>query len=142
MATFERFEDIKAWQSARELTHDFYELFRTHELSKEFRLKDQLTRASLSIMNNIAEGFARHSSKDFARFLSIAKASAVEVQSMLYVLLDLQAINKTRFKELYSRCDQTIRMIGGLAAYLRNEGAAGPLPTRNLEPGTRTSPHA
>lgn len=72
MATFERFEDIKAWQSARELTRDIYRLFRTPALAKEFGLKDQITRASISVMNNIAEGYGRHSSKDFARFLVIA----------------------------------------------------------------------
>lgn len=137
MATFERFEDIKAWQGARELTREFYRLFRTPDLAREFVLKDQLTRASLSIMNNIAEGFARHSSKDFARFLTIARASAVEVQSMLYVLVDLNAVDETKFKELYSRTEQIIRMIGGLASYLRKDGAGGPRTTRNSEPGTQ-----
>ncbi|MBX3458957.1 MAG: four helix bundle protein [Planctomycetes bacterium] len=77
-------------------------------------MKDQLTRASLSIMNNIAEGFGRHSSKDFARFLGIAKASAIEVQSMLYVLLDLKAINQTDFEGYYERVNSTIRLIGGV----------------------------
>lgn len=137
MATFERFEEIKAWQSARELTRDVFRLFRSPALAREFGVRDQITRASLSIMNNIAEGFGRHSSKDFARFLTIAKASAVEVQSMLYVLADLEAIDLKSFKDFYSRTDQIIRMIGGLAAYLRKEGAGGPRTTSNQEPGTQ-----
>jgi four helix bundle protein len=123
MATFERFEDIKAWQCARELTRDFYRLFASSGLLREFALKDQLTRASLSIMNNIAEGFGRHSSKDFARFLTMAKASAIEVQSMLYVLLDMEAIDQRKFDDFYSRTNQAIRMIGGLASYLRGDGS-------------------
>ncbi|MBK8206083.1 MAG: four helix bundle protein [Planctomycetes bacterium] len=141
MATFERFEDIKAWQTARELTRDFYRLFSEPRLVREFGLKDQLTRASLSIMNNIAEGFGRHSAKDFARFLSIAKASAIEVQSMLYVPVDLDAIDQAAFDGYYECVNKTIRMIGGLASYLRGEGANGPTQptTRNAEPGTRNS---
>ncbi|MCC7509384.1 MAG: four helix bundle protein [Planctomycetes bacterium] len=141
MATFERFEDIKAWRSARELTRDFYRLCAEPRLAREFGLKDQLTRASLSIMNNIAEGFGRHGAKDFARFLTIAKASAIEVQSMLYVLVDLEAIDQPAFDGFYERVNKTIRMIGGLASYLRGEGADGPTQpiTRNSEPGTRNS---
>lgn len=134
MATFKRFEDIKAWQGARELTSDIFHLFRSPALAREFGLKDQITRASLSVMNNIAEGYGRHSSKDFARFLVIAKASAIEVQSMCYVLLDLAAIDKQAFEDYYSRTDQIIRMIGGLAAYLRKDGANGPTQTPNSEP--------
>lgn len=134
MATFERFEEIKAWQAARDLTRDFYRLFAEPRLAREFGLKDQLTRASLSIMNNIAEGFGRHSPKDFARFLGIAKASAIEVQSMLYVLLDLETIDQDSFDGYYERVNGTIRMIGGLASYLRAEGAGGP-----RQPGTRNS---
>jgi len=135
MATFDRFEDIKAWQAARDLTRDFYRLFSAPHLKHEYGIKDQLTRASLSIMNNIAEGFGRHSPKDFARFLGIAKASAIEVQSMLYVLLDLEAIDPKSFRSYFDRVEQTIRIIGGLSSYLRNDGADGPtqLGTRNSE---------
>jgi four helix bundle protein len=137
MATFETFEEINAWQHARDLTRDLYELFRTPTLKREFVLKDQLTRASLSIMNNIAEGFGRHSPKEFARFLTIAKASAIEVQSMLYVLLDLGALDDEAFTGYSRRAQTIIRMIGGLAAYLRGAGSDGPQRTRNSEPGTQ-----
>ncbi len=137
MATFETFEEIKAWQRARELTRDLYQLFKTPALRWEFVLRDQLTRASLPVMNNIAEGFGRYSPKDFARFLTIAKASATEVQSMLYVLHDLRALDEKALAGYSARTNTIIRMIGGLAAYLRGEGAGGPMRTQNSELGTQ-----
>src|SRR5688572_12776922 len=82
MATIQRFEDIRAWQAARKLTAAAYKCSREGAFARDFGLRDQFTRASVSVMNNIAEGFGRRSSREFARFLQIAKGSAVELQSM------------------------------------------------------------
>jgi len=89
MATFKKFEDIKAWQKARKATSAVYEATGSIRFSRDFGLRDQIQRAIVSIMANIAEGFGRHADKEFANFLNVAQASASEVQSQLYVALDL-----------------------------------------------------
>lgn len=86
---FERFEDIIAWQKARILSVDIYKTF---EKSKDFGFKDQVQRASVSIMNNIAEGFERQTNREFRQFLFIAKGSCAEVRSMLYLARDLEEL--------------------------------------------------
>jgi len=83
-----RFEEIVAWQKARELTASIYSLVRSNSLAKDFALKDQMIRAAISIMANIAEGFERGKLTEFHQFLSIAKASCAELRSHLYVALD------------------------------------------------------
>ena len=88
MAKFNRFEDILAWQKAREIANDIYDITEEERFSKAFTLKDQILRASLSIMLNIAEGFGRRSNKEFIHFLVIAHGSASEIQSGLYIALD------------------------------------------------------
>ncbi|PSQ92571.1 MAG: four helix bundle protein, partial [Bacteroidetes bacterium SW_4_67_19] len=85
MATFHRFEDIESWQKARRLARRIYELTGNGDFARDFGLRDQIRRAAVSIMSNIAEGFERGSRREFARFLDIAKASAGEVRSPLYV---------------------------------------------------------
>jgi len=87
---FDRFEDIIAWQKAKELTIQVYQLF---ENSKDFGFKDQIQRASVSVMNNIAEGFERKSNNEFKQFLFIAKGSCGEVRSMLYLAKELNKIS-------------------------------------------------
>ena len=94
----ERFEDIIAWQKARVLTIAVYKTF---EKSHDFRYKDQIESASVSIMNNIAEGFERRTNKEFRKFLFIAKGSSAEVRSMLYLAKDLQKTDDKTFKFLY-----------------------------------------
>src|SRR5437763_9647771 len=101
MATFKRFEDILAWQRARESTKLAYEMTADGNFSKDFGLRDQLRRASVSIMANIAEGFGRRSDKEFANFLNMAHGSAAECQSHLYVALDLNYISQSAFDSLY-----------------------------------------
>lgn len=88
MATFRRFEEIDAWKQARELTCEVYRVSRRKAFSKDFALRDQIRRAAISISSNIAEGYERDSRKAFLHFLSIAKGSAGEVRSQLYVALD------------------------------------------------------
>jgi len=101
MPTIERFEDVQAWQKAREFVCEVYNLRSDGPLSKDFGLRDQLCRAGVSSMSNVAEGFARNSDKDFAHFLDVARGSAMEVQSLLYVALDVGYIEKNEFERLY-----------------------------------------
>lgn len=101
MATFKRFEDIIAWQRARTVTKQVYEITTSGNFSKDFGLPDQLRRASVSIMANISEGFGRRSDKEFANFLNMAHGSAAECQSHLYVALDLGYLSEQAFQSLY-----------------------------------------
>ena len=118
MPTFKRFEDIQAWQKARELTRDVYRVTKSRDFTKDFGLVDQIRRSSVSIMANIADGFARRSDKDFAHFLNFARSSAAEVQSHLYVALDQEYINADSFKMIYDKVEETSKMIFGLVSHL------------------------
>ncbi|HAF22273.1 MAG TPA: four helix bundle protein [Blastocatellia bacterium] len=119
MATFKRFEDIQAWQKARRLTSRIYNVTASERFAQDFGLRNQIQRASVSVMANIAEGFGRHSDKDFANFLSMAHASVSEVQSHLYVALDLSYVQKHVFEELYGLLDEIGRLTFRLAVHLR-----------------------
>lgn len=121
MATIKRFEDIQAWQKAREMTKIVYEVTMEKSFARDYGLSSQIQRASVSIMANIAEGFGRHSDKGFANFLSIAHGSASEVQSHLYVALDLNLINQKTFERLYSLLDEISRMTLAFANHLRRK---------------------
>jgi len=125
MATIVRFEDLNAWKIARELTRDIYRITSLDEFSRDFGLKDQIRRASVSIMSNIAEGFERDGNKEFGNFLSISKASAGEVQSQLYVALDQNYISREEFDAIYSKAKESGRVIVGLANYLKQSGYSG-----------------
>jgi len=117
--TFNRFEDILAWQKAREVTRRIYEITSNERFARDYGLRNQLQRASVSIMANIAEGFGRHSDKEFANFLNMAHGSASETQSHLYVALDLGYIDQDVFAKLYTLIDEVSRMIMRLAQHLR-----------------------
>ncbi|MDP4115862.1 MAG: four helix bundle protein [Bacteroidota bacterium] len=95
--TISKFEDIESWKLSKELN---LELFRIFENSKMYSLKDQILRASISIMNNIAEGFERQTNKEFKQFLYIAKGSAAEVRSMLYLINDLNIVDGPTYDAL------------------------------------------
>ncbi|WP_282038282.1 four helix bundle protein [Saccharicrinis aurantiacus] len=95
-----RFEDLVVWQESRILVGEIY---RTFNASKDFGFKDQIQRAAVSVMNNIAEGFERQSNKEFIRFLYISRASCGEVRSMLYVAKDLKYIDITTFENLHGK---------------------------------------
>jgi four helix bundle protein len=116
MAKFNKFEDIESWQKSRILTEIVYRKFKTN---KDFSFKDQIQRATISIGNNIAEGFERTGNKEFKRFLLIAKGSSGEVRSMLYSALDLGYINKEEFEDLYEKSLEISRMISGLIKTLQ-----------------------
>jgi four helix bundle protein len=107
----ERFEDILAWQKAKELTIQIYKLF---EQSKDFGFKDQIQRASVSIMNNIAEGFERRSNKEFSHFLYIAKGSCGEVRSMLVLAKELNKITEHDYNILLPLSEEISKILSGL----------------------------
>jgi len=113
---FNRFEDIIAWQKAKELTIEIYKLF---ENNKDFGFKDQIQRSSISIMNNIAEGFERKGNKEFSHFLFIAKGSCGEVRSMLLLAMDLKKIEPQISTELINSSEEISRMLSGLIKTLK-----------------------
>ena len=119
MPTFKKLEDIHAWQKARQITRMIYQLTNNGMFAKDFGLRNQIQRASVSIMANIAEGFGRRSDKEFANFLNMAHGSAAETQSHLYVALDLGYVEQESFDQLYALLDEVSRMILGLAQHLR-----------------------
>jgi four helix bundle protein len=110
----ERFEDLIAWQKARELTKNIYKITRQGEFKKDFGLRDQIRRASVSVMSNIAEGFERGGRSEFHQFLVIAKGSCAELKSHLYVALDADYIDAQTFQRLYTVAEEAKRVIGGL----------------------------
>ncbi|MBW2005447.1 MAG: four helix bundle protein [Deltaproteobacteria bacterium] len=120
MAKIDHFEDITAWKRARTLVTKVYKVSaNSEEFNKDFSLKDQMRRASVFIMSNIAEGFSRQTDREFVQFLYVAKGSASEVQSQLYAALDLKYISEATFRELYELTEEIIRLISGFARYLR-----------------------
>lgn len=121
MATFKRFEEIRAWQKARQITKTIYQVTNEGSFAKDFGLRDQIRRSSVSIMANIAEGHGRRSDKEFANFLNIAHGSAAETQSHLYIGLDLNYLNQTDFTQLYDLLDEVSRMIMSLTQHLRTD---------------------
>ena len=120
MAGIERFEDIEAWRGARALVTATYQVTGQGAFATDFGLRDQLRRAAVSIMSNIAEGFERGSSKDFRHFLVVAKASAAEVRSLLYVALDLGYIDDEAHTELSGQATTISRQLAGFIRYLGN----------------------
>ncbi|HEV7475858.1 MAG TPA: four helix bundle protein [Pyrinomonadaceae bacterium] len=121
MAGIRRFEEILAWQKARELVRETYRICGIAPFSRDFGLKDQICRAAVSSMTNVAEGFSRKSSKDFAHFLDVARGSTLEVQSLLYVARDLKYIESEEFETLYKMAEETISLIAGFTSYLRKQ---------------------
>lgn len=118
MPTISRFEEIEAWQLARELTNMVYGFTRREAFSRDFGLTDQICRASVSVMSNIAEGFESQTQAQFIRYLGIAKASVAEVRSQLYVALDQQYISKDEFQRTFDLSYKTLRKIVRFSAYL------------------------
>jgi four helix bundle protein len=124
MARVERFEDLVAWQKARQLRKDVFAMRRAESLRREFDYKSQTKRAAISIMSNVAEGFERGGRAEFAQFLSTAKASCAEVRSLLYVALDEKYISDADFKRLSGQAEEVARVIGGLrSAVVRQRDA-------------------
>lgn len=111
-----KFEDILSWQKSRQLTINIYSIFKE---TNDFPFKNQIERASVSIMNNIAEGFERKSNKEFVYFLFVAKGSCGEVRSMLYLAKDLGKISENQFDELYKVSIEISKLLSGLIKRLK-----------------------
>lgn len=129
MPPITRFEDLLAWQEARRLTREIYKATGRGMFSKDYGLKDQAQRAAVSSMTNVAEGFDCESHVENARFLGIARRSAVEVQSLLYVALDNGFISQAEFNELYEQARKTKALIGGFKKSVLAKAA--PKPSRS-----------
>lgn len=114
MAKISRFEDLIAWQKARELTREIYAVSREGRFARDFGLAGQIQRASASIMSNLAEGFERGRRSEFHQFLNVAKGSCAEVRSQLYVALDTDYLSPTEFSRLMSQAQEVSRILGGL----------------------------
>jgi four helix bundle protein len=114
-----RFEEIEVWQLARALVKDIYELSFQENIRRNYSLTDQIQRAALSVMNNIAEGYERQSTKELTYMLNIAKGSSGEVRSITYVLLDLKLIDEQTFSDLLKRTTTISKSLAGFITYLR-----------------------
>ena len=119
MATIKNFEELIAWQKARELAGNVYELTRHDKFSHDFGLRDQIQRAASSVMHNIAEGFESGSDPEFVRFLKMARRSAGEVQSQLYLALDVDYITEEERQKAHVLATEVKRLIKGMMTYLR-----------------------
>jgi four helix bundle protein len=126
MDSIRRFEDIVAWQRARILTREVYAACRTNPFCQDHGLVNQITRAAVSIMSNIAEGFERNNNREFIQYLYYAKASAGEVRCQLYVAIDQSYINNQRFEEMRNMAIEINRMIIKLIHYLQKSDITGP----------------
>jgi four helix bundle protein len=124
MARIEKFKDIEAWKKARELAKGIYAISNEGLFARDFGLRDQIRRAAVSVMSNIAEGFERGGDVEFRRFLAIAKGSAGEVKAQLYVALDAGLIEQAKFDSLYRKAAETGNLVGGFMRYL-SRGSAG-----------------
>jgi four helix bundle protein len=110
----ERFEDLIAWQKARELTREIYKLTKQEPFCRDFGLSNQIQRSAVSIMSNLAEGFERGSSSEFHQFIVISKASCAELRSQLYIAYDIGYINQEFFEQMHAKALELSRIIGGL----------------------------
>jgi len=120
----ERFEDLIAWQKARELTKGIYQVTREGPFAKDFGLSGQIQRAVVSVMSNIAEGFERGGRGEFHQFLSTAKASCAELRSHLYVALDIGYLDQRTFDQLLRQAEEVGRIVGGLRASVAKQRRA------------------
>jgi four helix bundle protein len=121
LGKIERFEDLIAWQKARELTSSIYKITRQGAFAKDFGLSGQIQRAAISIMSNIAEGFERGRLREFHQFLSTAKASCAEVRSQLYASYDIGYLEKKEFDQIMAQAEEVARIIGGLRSSVQKK---------------------
>jgi four helix bundle protein len=121
MNKVERFEDLIAWQKSRVLTRDIYTVTRQPMFAKDAGLSNQIQRAAVSVMSNIAEGFERGNRGEFHQFLSIAKSSCAELRSQLYIAFDIGYIDKPRFDTLLADAEEVARIVGGLRSAVERQ---------------------
>ncbi len=121
MATVSRFEELVAWQKARELTREIYRVSRSGQWSKDYGLAGQIQRSAVSIMSNIAEGFERGGRAEFHQFLSTAKGSCAEVRAQLYVAYDAGYLTREEFDALRGQAEEVTRIVGGLRSAVQRQ---------------------
>lgn len=120
-----RFEDLIVWQRSHELTKMIYSYTRNGSFQRDFGLRDQIQRAVVSVMSNIAEGFGRGGNKEFIQFLFVAKGSLSEVQSLLYVSLDQIYIDKAQFQVAYDKANEISRLIVSFVKGMKESSIKG-----------------
>ena len=120
-----QFEDLEVWKDARQLTQRIYHITQTDKFSRDFALRDQIRRATVSIMSNIAEGFERGGNQEFCQFLYVAKGSCGEVRSQLYIALDQNYISRNELDQLKDSYQRLSSMISNFIAYLKKSGMKG-----------------
>ncbi len=125
MASIQRFEDIEAWKLARSLTNRIYDVTAKADFNRDYGLRDQIRRAAISIVSNIAEGYERDGDKEFLQFLSVAKGSSGEVRAQLYLAHDRTYLSDEEFSELSRKAVELSRVIAGLIKYLRQSQLTG-----------------
>lgn len=125
MGKIKRFEDLEAWKKARELTDAIHEISSREPFRKNYVLRDQIRRASISVMANVSEGFERDGDKEFIQFLAMSKGSCGEVRSHLYVALDQGYITQGEFDEISEKSEKTSKIIYGLMTYLKKTNMKG-----------------
>lgn len=125
MASIRRFEDIEAWQKARQLTHAVYQYSAAGVFGTDYALRNQIRRAAVSAMSNIAEGFERGGSSEFVQFLSIAKGSVGEIEAQLYIALDQRYLSDDDFRRLLRLTGATKRLLAGFMKYLKSSEIRG-----------------
>ncbi len=126
LAKIERFEDLQSWQKARQLANSILGVTEGPRFSKDIRLRGQIQEAAGSVRHNIAEGFDAASTPEFIRFLKIARRSASEVQSELYLALDRRYIDLEQLEAAYNLATESKRLINGMIRYLRRSRAPKP----------------
>lgn len=119
MPTITRFEEIRAWKAARTLTREVYQVSNEGAFARDYGLRDQLRRAAVSIMSNIAEGFESDTQQQFIKYLGYAKASAGEVRAQLYVALDVGYLTEDAFRSLFTQAETCSRQLSRFITYLR-----------------------
>ena len=125
MATIENFEDIEAWRSSREVNKLICAITANEKFSRDFALTNQMRRASISVLSNIAEGFERGGDKEFVQFLSVAKGSCGEARAQLYIALDQHYISAAEFDSISNKLSETGRLISGLMKYFLQSDLRG-----------------
>lgn len=118
MSGVDKFEDLLIWQMAHHLAKCIYKITKNDGFSHDWGLRDQIRRAVISIMSNIAEGFERYSRQEFKHFLSIARGSCAEVRSQIQLAYSLDYLSKSDFSSIFDQCIDLSRAIGGLYSSL------------------------
>jgi four helix bundle protein len=125
LTEIKQFEDMELWQAAREITRLIYQISSKGYFAKDFGLRDQIRRSSVSILSNISEGFERDGNKEFIQFLSFAKGSCGEMRAQLYVAFDQKYIDEDTFNNILEKARDLSRMMSGFIKYLQNSPHKG-----------------